>query len=101
MTDATHTTVITMRRDLALEAQQHAAFSSALQRGFSDTPGFVAGLWTFDREASEIIIVTTFDSLAAAQSFAEIARANADRQTALGLEFVSVRVTEVLAAATA
>ena len=100
MTDATHATVITMRRDLAMEAQQNAAFAAALERGFSDTPGFITGLWTFDRDASEIVIVTTFDALAAAEGFAETARANADRQTALGLEFVSVRVTEVLAAAT-
>ena len=55
----------------------------------------------FDRDAREIVIVTTFDSLVAAQSFAGTASANADRQAALGLESVSVRVTEVLAAATA
>ena len=101
MTNATHATVITMRRDLAFEAQQKAALDAILQRGFSETPGFVTGLWMFDRDAGETVIVMTFDSLVAAQSFAETSRANVDRRAALGFEFVSARVTEVTATASA
>ena len=56
-----------MRRDPAFQAQQKAALDAILQRGFSDTPGFVTGLWMFDGDAGETVIVTTIDSLVAAQ----------------------------------
>jgi hypothetical protein len=95
MSDATHATVITLRRDLSREADQKQALQHLIERGFHVIPGFVSGLWTFDREACETVTIHTFDSLDAAEAFAVQARNNAAGQAALGLELLSVRVNEI------
>jgi hypothetical protein len=90
---------MTLRRDLSMKAEQDQAFRDMFDRGFSDVPGFVAGIWTFDPEASEAVIVLSFASLSDAEAFAKMARRNADRQASLGLELVAVRVSEILGTA--
>jgi hypothetical protein len=99
MAEATHVTVTTLRRDLSKEDEQHQELQKLLARGFDEVPGFVSGLWTFDRERSEVVIIHSFDSLDAAQAFADHNRNNtANRQAQFGLELLSVRVNEVIAA---
>ena len=80
MADATHATVTTLHRDLSKQAKQEESFREMFERGFDVIPGFVSGIWTFDREASEVIIVHSFDSLRAAEDFAEMARGRTERQ---------------------
>jgi hypothetical protein len=99
MTGATHATVMTLRRDLSKAEKQRQSFREMFERGFAEIPGFVSGLWTFDPEACEVVIVHTFDSLAAAEGFAEMARTTPQRQAERGLELLSVRVSEVLGTA--
>jgi hypothetical protein len=99
MAFATHATVTILRRDLSKADEQAEAFRQMFERGFAEIPGFVSGLWTFDPEASEIVTVHTFDALSSAEAFAAMAKNNAERQAALGLELVSVRVNEVTATA--
>ena len=70
MTDATHATVTTLRTDLAKEAERIQEMNRIRERGFDHVPGFVAALWTIDRENSEVVIIHTFDSLQSAESFA-------------------------------
>ena len=101
MSDATHATVTTLHRDLSKQAKQEESFSEMFDRGFDGIPGFVAGIWAFDREASEVVIVHSFDSLQAAEDFAEMVRTRADRQAEHGLKLLSVRVAEVLGTAQA
>ena len=69
------------------------------QRGFDEVPGFVDGLWTFDREKSEIVIIHRFDSQESAEAFAAQNRNRAARQAEFGLELLSIRVNEILATA--
>ena len=95
MADATHATVMTLRRDLSKAEEQAEVFRQMFERGFAEIPGFVSALWTFDPQASESIIIHTFDALSSAEAFAAMARNNAERQAALGLELVSVRVNQV------
>jgi hypothetical protein len=97
--DTTHATVTTLRRDLSKADKQAESFRQMFERGFAEIPGFVAGLWTFDPEACEVVIIHTFDSLAAAEAFADMVRNRRERQAEHGLELVSVRVNEVMATA--
>ena len=99
MAEATHATVTTLRRDMSMQAKQEQSFREMFKRGFGDIPGFVAGIWMFDRGATETVIVHSFDSLEHAEEFADMVTNTADRQAAHGLELVSVRVTEVLGTA--
>jgi hypothetical protein len=50
------------------------------------------GRWT---DASQSVIIHTFDSLSAAEAFAEKSRSNAAGQAALGIELTSVRLNEI------
>ena len=59
---------------LSREADQKQAMNRLIVRGFHEIPGFVAGLWTFDRDASQSVIIHTFDSLSAAAAFAEVSQ---------------------------
>jgi hypothetical protein len=99
MAEATHATVTTLRRDMSMQAKQQQTFREMFERGFGDIPGFVAGIWMFDRGATETVIVHSFDSLAHAEEFADMTRNRADRQAAHGMELVSVRVADVLGTA--
>jgi|SRR4051794_30897009 hypothetical protein len=99
MSGATHATITTLRRDLSKAEMQRQAFETMFAHGFDDVPGFVSGLWTFDPEAGDFVIVHSFDSRDAAATFASMAEENARRQAALGLELVSVRLNEVLGSA--
>ena len=101
MAAATHATVMTLHRDLSKQAKQDQSFREMFERGFDVIPGFVAGIWTFDREASEAVIVHSFDSLHAAEGFAEMIRGSAQRQAEHGLTLLSLRVAEVLGTAQA
>ena len=74
MPEATHATVTTLRRDMSMQAKQQQSFREMLERGFGDIPGFVAGVWMFDRGASETVIVHSFDSSEHAEEFADMAR---------------------------
>jgi hypothetical protein len=96
MAEATHATVTTLRRVLSKLDEQNEAFRQMVERGFGDVPGFVAGLWTFDPAACELVVIHSFDSLATAEAFADMARNDAERQVPLGLELMSVRVNEVI-----
>jgi hypothetical protein len=84
---------------MSMPAKQQQSFREMFERGFGDIPGFVAGIWMFDRGATETVIVHSFDSLEHAEEFADLSRSRADRRAANGFEMVSVRVTEVLGTA--
>jgi hypothetical protein len=100
MADATHATVTTLRRDPAKEAEQIREMNRIIgERGFAEVPGFVSGLWTLDREKSEVVIIHSFDSLESAESFAAHNRNSAARQAEFGMELLSIRVNEILATA--
>ena len=90
---------MTLRRDMSQESEQLHASREMFNRGFGDIPGFVSGVWTFDREAPELVVVQLFDSRESAEAFAEMARSNAERQAAHGLALLSLRVTEVMGTA--
>jgi hypothetical protein len=62
-------------------------------------PGFVAGYWTLDRDSSESVAFILFDSRDTAGNFAENVRANAPNQVAVGIELLSIRVSEITASA--
>ena len=59
--------------------------------------GFVAGTWTLDREMSESMVMVTFQSKPDAEAFAHNVRANAEHQSAVGIDLVSLRIVEVSA----
>jgi hypothetical protein len=99
MADATHMTITTLRRDLSKEEEQSQELQRLLERGFADLPGFVAGVWTFDRDTSEVVILHSFDSMQSAEAFAESNRNSAARQAEFGFELLSVRVNEIIATA--
>jgi hypothetical protein len=95
MTSATHATVTTLRTDPAKEAEQIQERNRIRERGFDHVPGFVAALWTLDRENSEVLIIHTFDSLQSAEAFAAQNRNSAARQAEFGVELLSIRVNEI------
>lgn len=64
---------------------------------WQSSPGFVSGTWTLDRETSESMVMVTFESKPDADAFAHNVRANAEHQSALGIDLVSLRVVEVSA----
>jgi hypothetical protein len=99
MTKPTHATLATFRIDLAREAEQHEALERMIVPGVRQFPGFVSGHWTLDREASESLVLLTYDSLAAAEAMAENVQGNADNQRRAGLDLVGVRILEVSATA--
>jgi hypothetical protein len=99
MADATHATVATFRMDLSREDEQRAGLLHVIVPGVRDSPGFVTGCWTLDRETSESVVLITFESAECAEALASNVRANASQQAAVGIELVSIRVVEVSASA--
>jgi hypothetical protein len=100
MADATHATVTTLRRDVAKEAEQFQEMNRIInERGFDHVPGFVAGIWTLDREKNEVVIIHTFNSLESAEAFAAQNRNSAARQAEFGMALLSIQVNEILATA--
>jgi hypothetical protein len=99
MTRPTHATLATFRIDLAREAEQREGLERMIVPGVRQFPGFVSGHWTLDRQASESLVLLTYDSLAAAEAMSENIRSNADNQRRVGLDLVGVRVLEVSASA--
>jgi hypothetical protein len=85
--------------DPAMEAAQLQGLHDFIVPSVRQSPGFVAGYWTLDRESSESVAFILFDSRDAAASLAENVRANAPNQMAVGIELVSIRVSEISASA--
>ena len=52
-----------------------------------------------DRDTNESVVMITFDSIEDAETFASNIRANSQRQAAVGIELLSIRVVEVRASA--
>ena len=99
MSSSTHATIATFQMDLSREVEQRDGLNRMIVPGVRTSPGFVTGCWTLDREASESVVLITFESLEAAQAFAENVRGNAVNQRAAGIELVSIRIVEVSASA--
>jgi hypothetical protein len=99
MATPTHATVAMFRMDPAMEAAQRQGLHDFIVPSVRQAPGFVAGYWTLDRDGNESVVFILFDSRDAAASLAENVRANAPNQTAVGIELLSIRVTEISASA--
>jgi hypothetical protein len=99
MTTPTHATVATFRMDLAKEAAQLQGLHDFIVPSVREAPGFVAGYWTLDRGSGESVAFILFDSEPAAATLAENVRANAPNQAAVGIELISIRVSEIAASA--
>lgn len=99
MTPPTHATLATFRVDLALEAEQRNGLERMIVPGVREFPGFVSGHWTLDRNASESLVLLTYNSRDAAEAMAENIRRNADHQRQVGLDLLAVRILEVSASA--
>jgi hypothetical protein len=95
----THATLARFRMDLSREAEQREGLERMIVPGVREALGFVAGYWTLDRDASESVVLITFDSQEHAEALASNVRANAPHQTAIGIELLSIRVVEVTASA--
>jgi hypothetical protein len=85
--------------DPAKEAAQRQGLHDFIVPSVRQAPGFVAGYWTLDRDSSESVAFILFDSRDAAGNFAENVRANAPNQVAVGIELLSIRVSEISASA--
>src|SRR3954467_8461053 len=99
MATPTHATIATFRMDPAQEAAQIQGLQEFIVPSVRQAPGFVAGYWTLDRESNERVAFILFDSREAATSLAENVRANAPNQVAVGIELLSIRVSEISASA--
>jgi hypothetical protein len=85
--------------DPAKEAAQRQGLHDFIVPSVRQAPGFVAGYWTLDRDSSESVAFILFDSRDTAGNFAENVRANAPNQVAVGIELLSIRVSEITASA--
>ncbi len=92
-----HATLARFEVDLSREEEQRVALERFIVPGVRSFPGFVSGLWTLDRAASESIVMLTYDSREAAESMAANIRSNSENQKSLGLSLVSIRILEVAA----
>lgn len=101
MARPTHATLASFRMDLTREAEQRAGLEQMIVPGVARHPGFVAGTWSLDREASESFVMLTYESLDAAEAMRSNIIGNAENQRAVGIELVGVRLLEVSASATA
>lgn len=85
--------------DPSLEAEQRQRLEQMIVPGVRQAPGFITGCWTLDRDTNESVVMITFDSIEDAETFASNIRANLQRQAAVGIELLSIRVVEVTASA--
>lgn len=100
-TAATHATLATFRMDLAREREQREALDRFIVPGVRTFPGFVSGHWTLDRDASQSLVMLTYETSEAAEAMTRNIVGNAENQRASGLELVGVRVLEIVASASA
>ena len=99
MPAAASATLATFRMDLDREPEQRAVLERVIVPGVANSPGFVSGHWTLDRESSQSFVLLTFESAAHANAMASNVTANAENQRAAGIELVSIQVLEVTATA--
>lgn len=99
VTQPTHATLAVFRMDPSLEAEQRQRLEQMIVPGVRQAPGFITGCWTLDRDTNESVVMITFDSIEDAETFASNIRANLQRQAAVGIELLSIRVVEVTASA--
>ncbi len=99
MGEPTHAALATFRLDLSRGEEQRQRLEQFILPGVRHAPGFISGCWTLDRSTAESVVLVTFESNGAAESFAGGVRDNAADQAAAGLELQSVRVVEVVATA--
>jgi|EndMetStandDraft_8_1072994.scaffolds.fasta_scaffold1573219_1 hypothetical protein len=99
MTNPTHATLATFRMDPSRETEQNEGLHRMIVPGVRNSPGFVTGCWTLDRETSESVVLITFESREHAEALAANVRANAPHQRAVGIELISIRVVDVSASA--
>lgn len=99
MSEATHATVATFGRDLRREDVQRQGLHEHIVPDVRSHPGFVSGTWMLDRDAGTSVVVITFASREAAESFQGVVRDNAANQAAVGIELVELRLLEVEASA--
>jgi hypothetical protein len=97
---ATHATLATFRMDLSCESEQREALERFIVPGVQSFPGFVDGHWTLDRDASESLVLLTYETRASAEAMTENIIGNADNQRAAGLDLIGVRILEIAASAT-
>lgn len=98
---ATHATLATFRVDLEREVEQREGLERMILPSVTAHRGFVAGTWTLDRDASESLVMLTYESREAAESMKRNIIGNAENQQAVGLELLGVRLLEVAATAAA
>ena len=101
MATPTHATLATFGMDLTREAEQRAALDQMIVPGVQRHPGFVAGTWTVDREASESFVMLTYETRAAAEAMRGNIVGNTEHQRSVGIELRGVRILEVTASVAA
>ncbi len=98
MAQPTHATLATFTMDPSREEEQRFVLDHVIVPGVTASPGFVSGHWTFDRAASQSLVLLTFESAEHAEAMVVNVRGNAENQRAAGIELESIRVLEVIAA---
>jgi hypothetical protein len=99
VSEATQATVATFRMDMSRADEQRQGLHEHVVPGVRQHPGFVSGTWMLDRDAGTSVVVITFASREAAESFRGNVVDNAPNQAAVGIELVDIRLLEVEASA--
>src|SRR5678815_2467019 len=94
-----HALVGVFDMDRALFAQQQQFLKERIVPSVRQTPGFVAGYWSYDHTTAKSHSYIVLEDEAAAKRLVEMVRANTAPQSTNGVKIESLATVEVLAEA--